>query len=318
MRRFILLWLFFGVLAGACRPVPRSAADDDRLLVLASTSIIADVVRQVGGEDIRIAMLLPPDTDVHAYTLTAQDMINIAAADVVFLNGLGLELPLRTALENIRPDAVQVDLSQGITPLSGFFLHPEGGAADSPHEGEASSGGAFDPHVWTDPTNVAIWVQVIAETLAQQDTAHAEAYRQRAEVYRRELATLDVWIDTTIGNIPPDRRVLVGDHAVWGYFAARYGFKQQLALVPGYSTLVQPSAQELAALEAAIQQYNVPVIFVGNTVNPALAERVAADTGTRLAFLYTDALSAADGPAATYLDWMRYNVTVIANGFSQP
>ncbi len=314
-RYFLLFLILVGSLSfNACVSPSATPASDGRLRILATTNLIADAVQRVGGEDVHLETLLPPDTDPHAYTVTPQDVKQIASADILFLNGLGLELSFQPALDNARSDALVVDLSQGLAPLSGDFLPPES-PGDEPHqEGRASSEGRFDPHVWTDPNNVIHWVDVIAETLAQRDPSHADAYRQRAEAYTQELQALDAWVSAQVDKIPAQERILVSDHAVWGHFAARYGFEQQLALIPGYSTLAQSSAQELAALEDAIQQYDVPVIFVGNTVNPALAERVAADTGKQLVFLYTDSLSAADGPAPTYLDWMRYNVNAIVNG----
>jgi len=132
-----------------------------------------------------------------------------------------------------------------------------------------------------------------------------------AAAYRRELTALDAWIVEQIAQIPAARRVLVTDHVVFGYFAAHYGLEQLGAVVPGYSTLAQPSAREMAALEDATRAYDVPAIFVGSTVNPALAQRVAEDTGMQLVFVYTGSLTAPDGDAATYLAYMRYNVTAV-------
>ena len=129
--------------------------------------------------------------------------------------------------------------------------------------------------------------------------------------YRQELIDLDQWILEQVAQIPEANRELVTDHQLFIYFANRYGFEQIGAIVPGYSTLSEPSAQELAQLEDAIRELGVRAIFVGNTVNPALAQRVANDTGTKLVFLYTGSLTEATGPAPTYLDYMRFNVQAI-------
>ncbi|HIE57944.1 MAG TPA: zinc ABC transporter substrate-binding protein, partial [Anaerolineales bacterium] len=124
---------------------------------------------------------------------------------------------------------------------------------------------------------------------------------------------LDTWIRQQVANIPPENRKLVTDHVLFGYFADEYGFKQIGALIPGYSTLAEPSAQELAAIEDAIREYNVPAVFVGNTVNPALGGQVAEDTGIKLVTIYTGSLSDENGDAPTYLDYIRYNVTAFVN-----
>ncbi len=309
MSRIVAFTLALAWLLPGCAPaVPGGAeAEAGRLHVVASTSIVADVVSQVGGEDIVLDVLIPAGSDPHSYSPTPQDVARIARADVIFLNGLGLEAGLQPVLENARPDAAVVELSEGID-LLGKPASPEGG------EGERDSlEEAPDPHLWSDPNNVRVWVSTIARVLSERDALHAEAYRQRAASYQKTLEDLDAWVREQVAAIPPERRVIVSDHLLWGYFCARYGFTQQGALIPGYSTLAQPSAQELAALEDAIRQMGVPAIFVGNTVNPALAERVASDTGVKLVTVYTGSLSAPDGPAPTYVDWVRYNVTAIVD-----
>jgi ABC-type Zn uptake system ZnuABC Zn-binding protein ZnuA len=170
-----------------------------------------------------------------------------------------------------------------------------------------------DPHTWTDPNNVIIWVQAIAQSLSEIDPQNAQIYQANAERYRSELEQLDGWIAAETSQVPEAQRVLVTDHLVMGYFGERYGFEQVAALIPGYSSMAQPSAQELAALEEAIRTYQVPAIFVGNTVNPELAQRVAADTGTQLVLIYTGSLSEPGGEAGTYLEYMRYNTDAMVN-----
>jgi len=288
--------LFLPLLLSACAAPPPS--DSGLPQVLASTDIIADVVHQVGGEDIALQTIIPTGSDPHAFSPAPQDAAKIARAEVIFLNGLGLESALQPLLDNARENALLVTLSQEL---------------EAPPKSPSTPGGAADPHVWTDPHNVRAWLPLIVQALSRLDPDNASGYQQRAAAYAAQLDVLDAWIVEQVAAIPPQRRVLVSDHEVWGYFAARYGFTLQAALIPGYSTLTQPSARELAALEDTIRQSGAPAIFVGRTVNPALAERVAADTGVRLVFLYTGSLSAPDGPAPTYLEWMRYNVTAIVN-----
>ena len=168
-----------------------------------------------------------------------------------------------------------------------------------------------DPHVWMDPANVIIWTRNIAAALSAYDPAHRDAYDANSAAYITELEALDTWISQQVAKIPPENRRIVTDHMLFGYFAEKYGFTVVGAIIPSYSSGAQPSARELADLEQSIRQFDVKVILVGNTVNPSLASQIADDTGIRLVQFYTGSLSEPDGPAATYLDYMRYNVSTI-------
>jgi ABC-type Zn uptake system ZnuABC Zn-binding protein ZnuA len=176
---------------------------------------------------------------------------------------------------------------------------------------EDQSGGA-DPHVWFDPHNVIVWTHNVAHTLSGLDPGHAGTYQANADAYEAELRALDGWIREQLAQVPEENRQLVTDHTVFSYLAHRYGFEQIGAVFPGYSTLAEPSAQDLAALQDAIEEFDVQAVFAGLTVNPDLAERVAEDTGTQLVFLYVGSLSEPGGPADDYLSFMRYNVSAIA------
>lgn len=281
------------------------------LKVVATTTIVGDVVQNVGGLMIDLTTLLPPGTDPHSYEPTPQDLAKIADADLVFINGAGLETFLDRLLANSGTQAETVEVSESIAlreaPEDEAGEHQE----EHTHEGEEG-----DPHTWTDPNNVLIWVDQIASALSQRDPGNQAAYQANAEQYRRELIDLDEWIQQQVAEIPAANRLLVTDHELFGYFADRYGFTQVGTVIPGYSTVAQPSAQELAALEDSIRALGVRAIFVGNSVNPALEERLASDTGTRLVFLYTGSLSDPGGPASTYLDYARYNVEAIVQALS--
>jgi manganese/iron transport system substrate-binding protein len=150
--------------------------------------------------------------------------------------------------------------------------------------------------------------------LSDLDPQHADSYEANAEAYEAELEALDDWIRDQVAGVPEERRLLVTDHALLTYFAAQYGFEQIGAVIPATTTVAEPSAQELAALQDVIGEYSVPAIFVGHEVSSRVAEQIASDTGIELVFIYTESLSDADGPAATYLDYMRYNVNAIVNG----
>jgi ABC-type Zn uptake system ZnuABC Zn-binding protein ZnuA len=255
------------------------------LQALATTTIIGDVVGQVGGELVEVRTLLPPGADPHTFEPAPQDAASAADASLVFANGAGLE-PFMGRLGLDPQDDRVVMLSDGLELLQ---LDPS-----SP---EADETGGLDPHVWFDPNNVIAWTDTIAQALGQADPANAGQYRQNAGAYQAELRALDAWIQQQVEQVPPENRKLVTDHLVFGYFAARYGFEQVGAVIPGFSTAAGPSAQELAALEARMIDQGVPAIFVGATANPDLAQRVAEDTGVRLVTLPTE--------SGDYLELMR-------------
>jgi manganese/iron transport system substrate-binding protein len=304
------------VALNACAPAatPQPAADSAsgaQLKVLATTSIVSDVVHQIGGDKIELTTLLPAGADPHSYEASPQDVAAISNASVVFANGAHLEEWLGPIIENAGAADKLVEVSNGITLLDLSAEEEAAEAAEHAEEGaaaESEEGHAGNPHVWTDPNNIIIWVQNIAAALSKADPANAAAYQANAEAYTAQLKDLDTWIRSQVEQIPAENRVIITDHLVFGYFAEAYGFQQVGAVIPGYSTVSSPSAQELAAIEDAIKNLKIKAIFVGNTVNDSLVKRVADDTGVKIAYIYTGSLSDASGPAATYLDFMRYDV----------
>ena len=286
----------------ASQPQTPAGASGGPLNVVATTTIVGDVVRSIGGDAIHLVVLLPPGTDPHSFQPTPQDVAKVSDADLIFINGAGLESFMNSLLSSSGDGAKVVAVSDGIHLLNA----PKG-------EIGAPSDEAGDPHVWMDPNNAMVWVDNIEHALSEADPANSALYTQNATNYRQTLSELDQWVREQIAQIPTSNRKLVTDHQVFGYFAERYGFTQVGTLIPGYSTMSEPSAQELAALETAIGQLGVPAIFVGDTVNPSMAERVSTDTNTRLVFVYTGSLTKDEGPASTYPDFIRYNVNAIVD-----
>jgi ABC-type Zn uptake system ZnuABC Zn-binding protein ZnuA len=315
----VLTALLASLAACAGAPAPSSSApstaDDapaagERLNVVATTTIVGDVVRQVVGDAADLTVLLPAGADPHGFQPTPQDAALIADADLVFANGLNLEEFLEKLIENAGGSARVVAVSDGVTVIEGHEEHAEGEAHG---ESEERAHEGADPHVWMDPNNVRVWTRNIAAALSELDPANASAYQANAERYDQTLQALDTWVQEQIAQIAPENRQMVVDHDAFGYFAQRYGFETVGTVVPGYSTMSAPSAQELARLEDAIRQLGVQAVFVGSTVNPALAERVAADTGTQLVFLFPGSLSEPGGGAETYEDLVRHNVSAIVD-----
>jgi manganese/iron transport system substrate-binding protein len=298
IRKSIPIFILASLLLAACgSSIP--AASKQGLKVVASTTIVGDVVAQLGGELIDLTVLFPPGTDPHTFEPRPQDIAAISDAEVVVISGLGLEESLQPALD-ANAKGVIVHASDGIQLLA---------LAGDEHTGEDHANS--DPHTWTDPNNIIVWAENIATSLAEADPANTQIYQAKAETYIASLWDLDAWIRSEVARIPPERRKLVTDHLAFGYFADEYGFEQTGALVGSFSTNASPSAQEIAALENTIRAQNVPAIFVGKTVSPALAEQVAQDTGTKLVYVYTGSLSGPGDEADSYIKFMRYNVNVI-------
>lgn len=287
---------------------PRSLGEGEKLRVVATNSLIADLIRQVGGDLIDLNLLIPVGTDPHAFQPTPGDVANVAKAHVLFANGLGLEEFLAELIENAGSEVPVVSLSEGVELRElgeGHGHEHEAGADDHAEPGDV------DPHTWTTPANAIIFVHNIEQTLSTLDPAHADTYTAHAEAYEAELVELDQWVQAQVETIPAENRKLVTDHTVFGYYADRYGLEQIGAVVPSFSTAAEPSAQELAALQDVIQAQRVKAIFVGNTISPDLEQRVAEDTGIRLVTLYAESLGPAGSGVETYLDYIRHNTTAI-------
>jgi ABC-type Zn uptake system ZnuABC Zn-binding protein ZnuA len=288
---------------------PVTLTAGERLRVVATLNLIGDVARQVGGDQIELTTLLPVGADPHNYTPTPADLRALNQAHVILMIGLGLEESLMPVLENSDGSALLVSVNAGVALLEAA----EGEHADEAdhHEGEEDEHGGVDPHTWTSVRNVQQWVANMEQLFSGLDPANAATYQTSAKQYAAQLDALENELISALARLPETKRKLVTDHKVFGYFAAHYGFQVIGAVIPGMSTLAEPSAQELAALHDQIQQEGVTAIFVGASVSPSVAEQLAADLGIQVVTLYTESLSAADGPAATYVDFMRYNVAAI-------
>ena len=295
------------------------------LQVVATTSLIGDVVAQVGGEAIRLTTLMGPGEDPHSYQPSAQDFAAAENADVIFLNGWGLEEALAQDLETLGSEPLLVPISAGITPL-GFGegeLHDEmeGDEHSDAHESEGHDEDhhtPVDPHVWFSVPNVQKWEENVALVLRTLDPAHAEIYTQNAATYLSELQTLEVYIRAQAAQIPVENRVLVTSHDSLGYFAQAYGFEILGTVIPAASTVAEPSAADLAGLILAMRERRVCALFTETTVNATLAETVASEldhcAAVQVLPIYTGALGPAGSGAESYIGMMRVNIDTIAAG----
>lgn len=295
--------------SGAASPLEH---EDGKLEVVATTTFVGDVVSRVGGEQINLTVLLPSGANPHAYQPSPQDVAAVNQADIIFANGVGLEVFLEDLIANAGGEAELVHVSEG-ADLRSF----DGQNPDHEQEEETRTHEGADPHVWLDPTNVMIWVDNIQETLVRLDPVNEGRYQENAQAYRKKLEDLDSWIRDRVAEIPRSQRYLVTDHTVFGYFAEQYGFQQVGAVVPAATTEAEPSGKHLAELTDTIREYNVRAIFVGKDFDPSLSQRIAEDTGVMLVQLYFGSLTDEDGPAGTYIEYMRYNVEAIVGALAE-
>jgi ABC-type Zn uptake system ZnuABC Zn-binding protein ZnuA len=303
----VTLSVFLIGCSGKTTTVPPAAGG--KLKVVATTSFVGDVVGVIAGQEVELIVLLEPGQNPHAYQTTPQDMVNVSEADLIFVNGLGLEEFLDDLIAGTGNSNALIVVSARISPLE----RAEQDHDDEGQEGdEGHTGSDQDPHVWFDPNNIIIWTENIAFALAEKDPENADTYLKNAAAYREELKELDGWIRDQVALIPLENRELVTDHMVFGYFVEEYGFTQIGAVISAQTTEAETSGQQLAYLIDIIQEEEVKAIFIGVDFDPTLSQIVAEDTGVDLVPLYFGSLSTGT-PASTYLTFMRHNVKTIVN-----
>lgn len=322
----VLLLFFTLALTGA-------NAQDKSLNIIATSNILADVARSIGGDLVTVDSLIPPGADGHAGQPTPNDVLKVTRADLVLVVGVNYETFLGQLLTNAA-DVPQIVVSNGI-PILPFVGHGDAEQAEATPEAKgeeyigiygnpgvcdnagatAEAGhdfGQCDPHVWTDPSNVVIWANNIAEAFAKADSANAAAYRANAAAYSEQLKALDEEVQKILAVVPEARRVLVTNHEFLGYFALHYGFKVVGGIL-GATSLEEPDPQRLAALANEVKTLGVPAIFAEVSQNSPFARVVAQEAGIQVVTdLYSESLSDTNGPAATYADYLRYNARQIA------
>ncbi len=397
MRSLILLVVLF--ILG----LPLSA-QEDRLQIVASHSILGDVVANVAGDGADVILTMPRGADPHSFQPSPSDLTALADADVVFINGGFFEEGLLEAIENAGDNMLIVPVSACVEVI-GFSGHHHGDEhghdeehdhddehehgeegdghedehdhdedGDEHHEDENGhedehdhdeeedghedehdhdedehndsklaeqcdqhhaeletlfalahhdenvlgqlhnvecAGESCDPHVWMNPENVMLWTLIIRDTLIELDPNQAERYTANATAYLEALNGLSIEIDNMIDVLPVENRILITNHDSLGYFASEYNFEIVETIIPSGSTLTDPSSADIASVIDTIRAEGVPVIFAESTVNDRLAQQIADETGAEIALLFSGSLSELDGPASTYLDYMRYNVTTI-------
>lgn len=352
------------------------AQDTAPLRVIASFSILGDVVQNVAGDTFQVETLTPAGVDPHSFSPSPRDVVGIAEAEIVFINGAGFEQTLLETIENAGGDPHLVVVSACVPilalgghtedaethtesivtseaseaseiatrcethhhaldnltvdqhdadelehhhdPLYLLACGAEGDHEDEESDHEGHDHGPCDPHVWTDPANVILWVYSIRDALSAADPANAETYQRNADAYIAQIMELNEnTLKPLLQSVPEDRRVLITNHETMSYFAEAYGFEIAETVIPGGATASQLSVQDVIKLIEFVRSENIPAIFAENTVNAAVAEQIASESGAQFYTLLSDSLGTTPGVDSTYLEYLRYNAQTIAQALGE-
>lgn len=308
--RFFIAFLLCFFLAAS---VSAQELPAPKLKIVASFSILGDIARQVGGEDVEVSVLVGVDGDAHTYQPTTDDAKKLAAADIIAINGLKFEGWMTRLIAASGSKAKLLVASAGVKPrvmeaeeekeASHHHHHHE-------HGKELDGGIVVDPHAWQDLQNGAIYARNIAGAIIKARLALKERVEARAAAYTQKIEALDKEVKAAFAAIPAERRKIITGHDAFGYFGRAYGVR---FIAPvGISTEAEPSAAAVAKLTRQVKEEGVKRVFVENMTNPRLIEQLAKDSGASLGgTLYADALSGPSGPAPDYLTMMRHNADLM-------
>ncbi|MBT9385770.1 zinc ABC transporter substrate-binding protein [Pseudooceanicola sp. CBS1P-1] len=284
-----------GVLALALAGAAQARTVD----AVASFSVLADVVQNVGGDHVKVRSLVPANGDPHDYEPSPEDAKAVKSAAVTFLSGEGLETWFQRLAKASGASLAPVVVSDGIKT----------------HSFEEDGRTVTDPHVWNSAANVLIWVDNIEAALVKADPEDADAIHASAEAYRAKLKALDASIKAALAPIPVDQRKVLTSHDAFGYYGAEYDVTFLSPL--GVSTETEASAADVAELIKQIRKEGVKVYFLENSNDSRLVKQIASATDAQPGGeLYPESLSGSDGPAPSYLDLMAYNTKQIVSAIS--
>ncbi len=290
------MWKRLGLaltLFAVCMATP--AAAQQKIKAVATFSILADLVKNVGGDYVEVVSLVGPDGDAHVYSPSPADAKKIADAKVVFTNGLGFEGWIPRLIKASGTKAVVVVTTKGIKPRN----LQEHGHAET------------DPHAWQSVANAKIYVANIRDALIEADPSGKSFYETNAAAYLSKLDALDQEVKEAVARIPADRRKIISTHDAFGYFEAAYGIDFIAPL--GVSTEAEVSAKDVAKIITQIKKQKTIAVFLENVSDPRLMKRIADETGARIGgTLYSDALTGEKGDAPTYIDMMRHNIKALS------
>ncbi|WP_223443683.1 MULTISPECIES: metal ABC transporter substrate-binding protein [Pseudomonas] len=280
--------------------VSMSLSAAEKLQVVTSFSILADMTRQVGREHIQITNMVGPDADAHTYEPTPDDAKALLKARLIIKNGLGFEPWLDRLVTSTETRAQVISASHGVIPRS---LDEDGETVP-------------DPHAWHNLANTELYIANITKALIAADPANTADYERNSQVYLKQVYALLTEAKAKLGSLPPGNRKIVTSHDAFGYLGQAYGI--EFMAPQGLSTEREPSAAEVAALITQIRQAKVKAVFMENIKDARLLKQIAEESGAQIGgTLYSDAL-AANGPASTFTGLFEYNLNTLYNALSKP
>ncbi len=299
-RRFLIAAVAAAILPSAPASIAQAQDPQAKLPVVATFSILADVVKNVGGDRVSMSSIVGPNGDAHVYSPSPADVKTVAAAKVVFTNGLGFEGWLARLIKSSNTKAPNVVATKGIKPrkLAGKHAHDHGHADG-------------DPHAWQSVANVKIYAANIRDGLIAADPAGKATYEANAAAYIAKLDALEREVKEVVSRIPPERRKIITTHDAFGYFKDAYGV--EFIAPQGVSTDSEASARDVARIITQVRKQKIPAVFMENISDPRLLTRIANETGAKVGgTLYSDALTDEKGPAPTYIDLIRHNIRTLS------
>jgi zinc/manganese transport system substrate-binding protein len=299
--------LLAGCLTLAASSLPVAAQTADKLKVVATFSILGDMVRNIGDERVEVATLVGPNGDAHVYSPTPADGRRLTEAKIVFTNGLKFEGWIDRLVKSSGTRAEKVEAAKGVKPLKGEE-EGQGHGHDHGH-------GGSDPHAWQSIGNAKIYVANIRDALIAADEAGKATYQANAASYLKRLDEVEAEVKGLVAKIPPERRRIITSHDAFGYFEEAYGI--DVVAPQGVSTESEASAKDVARIIQQIKRERIAAVFVENVSDARLMERIAKETGATIGSrVYSDALSEPNGPAGTYIDMMRHNIRAFSAALS--
>lgn len=300
MRKLVLSSLLVLIMTG-CTSLDVWQSED-KIRAIASTTFIADFLRNVAGDRVEINVIMKEGTNHHAFEASIRDAKIIGTADIIFINGAELEGSwFNRLIDSTDSIAPVITTSEGIDlrPL----LHP-----DHVHEDG-------DPHIWHNTQNAKRIVENITRGMAAFDPDNAAIYEANAARYLAQLDELEAEIQVILSAIPAEQRKLISSHEAFGYFADQFGF-EVVGTISIATQSQEPDRRQMQDLIYRVETFQVPTIFTENTINPRLAEQIAYETGANLSMLYSDSLGPLGSEGDTYIKMMLYNARVLATGLS--
>lgn len=322
-------------LTGCATAAGGSGDGEGGLQVVATTTQLSDFAREIGGDDISLTGLLPAGGSAHHYDPSPDDLLALGKADVLIVNGAGLETFIDDAVESSGFDGTIVDASEGVDLAEAEEItteaehaaeheaghdHHHADEADHDHEHAEEEGehdhdhGPVNPHLWTSPQYAKGMATEVMDGLIAADPDHAEDYTERGEAYAAKLDELDAWVSTEMEKVPEQDRIMVSGHDSLRYYLHDYGIAFAGSILPSFEDNAEPSAAEIDELVHQIQERGVKAVFVESSMNPKLAETIAREAGVEVVdseSIYADSLGSDDSDASTYVGATVHNTRVM-------